>query len=187
MRTIHEPQGKRFNQSSDRILFKASRAVVIAQPANDYNLIRIIHACFRHYRKYGSYRCLRAYFPKNRASDVLYEPHARARRIAMHPRWRVLMLRISWGITRFLTAKRLYIVAQGKQRRVLRAFVSPWVEEARDPRPRTPRFFRRRVVEAETCRGFFTASANFRAKATVTPRPRAFCHRTQGGGKARIA
>ena len=65
--------------------------------------------------------------------------------------------------------------------------MSPWVVETRDPRPRTRRFVRRRVVEAETCRGFFAASANFRAKATVTPRPRALCHRTQGGGKARIA
>jgi hypothetical protein len=90
----------------------------------------------------------------------------------MHPRSRVLMLRISWRITRFLTAKRLYIVAQGKRRRVLRAFVSPWVKEARDPRPRTQRFFRRRVIEAEACRGFFAASADRRPMATVSPRPR---------------
>jgi len=90
----------------------------------------------------------------------------------MHPRSRVLMLRISWGITGFLTAKRLHIVAQGKQRRVLRAFVSPWVEETRDPRPRIQGFFLRRVVEAETCRGFFAASADRRPMATVSPRPR---------------
>ena len=90
----------------------------------------------------------------------------------MHPHSRVWMLRISWAITRFFTAKRLDIVAQGKRRRVLRAFVSPWVEEARDPRPRTPRFFRRRVVEAETCRGFFAASADRRPMAMVSPRPR---------------
>ena len=70
------------------------------------------------------------------------------------------MLRISWGITGFLTAKRLHIVAQGKQRRVLRAFVSPWVEETRDPRPRIQGFFLRRVVEAETCRGYLGLARN---------------------------
>ena len=63
------------------------------------------------------------------------------------------------------------MIAQGKQTRVLRVFVSPWVEETPDSRPSKQRWFGRRVTEAETGRGFIAASATCRTKADVTPRP----------------
>ena len=67
--------------------------------------------------------------------------------------------------------KGLHMIAQGKQTRVLRVFVSPWVEETPDSRPSKQRWFGRRVTEAETGRGFIAASATCRTKADVTTRP----------------
>ena len=76
-----------------------------------------------------------------------------------------------FGLSISFAPKGLHILAQGKQTRVLRVFVSPWVEETPDSRPSKQRWFGRRVTEAETGRGFIAASATCRTKADVTPRP----------------
>ena len=76
-----------------------------------------------------------------------------------------------FGLSISFALKGLHILAQGKQTRVWRVFVSPWVEETPDSRPSKQRWFGRRVTEAETGRGFIAASATCRTKADVTPRP----------------
>jgi len=76
-----------------------------------------------------------------------------------------------FGLSISFALKGLHILAQGKQTRVLRVFVSPWVEETPDSRPSKQRWFGRRVTEAETGRGFIAASATCRTKADVTARP----------------
>ena len=76
-----------------------------------------------------------------------------------------------FGLSISFALKGLHILAQGKQTRVWRVFVSPWVEETPDSRPSKQRWFGRRVTEAETGRGFMAASAACRTKADVTPRP----------------